>query len=112
MFPDFTNCDDVVAKSNFSSPLMMLWHKKHCNWYLNVFNLQHRLVLDHLTSGKYHSVSDAHNALEVASMPKTNIAPERDFAVLNRLLSENSNATYIALESLLLYSQNQTTKWL
>lgn len=32
--------------------------------------------------------------------------------MLDRLLSEKPNATYIALKSLLLYSQNQTSEWL
>jgi len=36
----------------------------------------------------------------------------RDFAVLDRLLSEKPNARYIALESLLMYSHNQTSQWL
>lgn len=32
--------------------------------------------------------------------------------VLDRLMAEKPNATHIALESLLLYSHNQTSKWL
>ena len=40
------------------------------------------------------------------------MAPEHDFAILDRLLSQKPNATYIALESLLLYSQNRTSEWL
>ena len=36
----------------------------------------------------------------------------RDFAALDRLLSQKPNATHIALESLLLYSYNKTSSWL
>ncbi len=39
-----------------------------------------RLVLDHLPGGEFHSVSDAQIAREVKFVPKTNVAPERDFA--------------------------------
>ena len=45
-------------------------------------------------------------------MPKSNIVPERDFAVLDRLMTQKPNATYIVLESLLLYSHNKTATWL
>ena len=45
-------------------------------------------------------------------MPKTNVTPERDFAVLDRLMTQKPNATYIALELLLLYSHNKTATWL
>ena len=70
-------------------------------------------MIDHLPGGKYHSsLCEPEIASEVASVPKTNVAPERDFAVLDRLLSQKPNANYIALESLLLYSQNKTSKWL
>ncbi len=71
-----------------------------------------RLLLDHLPGGKYNSISDAAIIKETASVPTTNVAPERDFAVLDRLMSQKPNATTIALESLLLYSQNKTSDWL
>ena len=38
--------------------------------------------------------------------------PERDFAVLDRLMTQKPIATYIALESLLLCSHNKTATWL
>ena len=43
---------------------------------------------------------------ETNSVPKTNVSPERDFAILDRLMSEKPNATYIALEAVILYSHN------
>ena len=45
---------------------------------------------------------------ETSSVPTTNVNPERDFAMLDRLMSEKPNA----LESLILFSHNQTSKWL
>ena len=49
---------------------------------------------------------------ETNSVPKTNVSPERDFAILDRLMAQKPNATYIALESVLLYSHNKTSSWL
>ncbi len=65
-----------------------------------------------LPGGEFHGITDPHVAAEVEFVPKSNVAPERDFAVLDRLLSEKPNASYIALESLLLYSHNKTSAWL
>ena len=44
-------------------------------------------------------------------MPTTNVAPERDFAVLDRLLHEKPNAMSIALEAMILFSHNKTASW-
>lgn len=71
-----------------------------------------RLLLDHLPGGEFHTVRDVAVIEETRSVPTTNVNPERDFAVLDRLMSEKPNATHIALESLLLFSHNQTSKWL
>lgn len=70
-----------------------------------------RLLLDHLPGGIYYSVTDA-MVEETLSVPTTNVNPERDFAMLDRLMSEKPNATHIALESLILFSHNQTSTWL
>ena len=71
-----------------------------------------RLLVDHLDGGKFYEVTDATVIEETRSVPTTNVNPERDFAVLDRFLSQKPNATHIALESLLLYSHNQTSAWL
>ena len=71
-----------------------------------------RLLLDHLPGGEFHTVRDVTVIEETRSVPTTNVNPERDFAVLDRLMSEKPNATHIALESLLLFSHNQISKWL
>ena len=50
--------------------------------------------------------------LWLKKQPTTNVNPERDFAMLDRLMSEKPNATHIALESLILFSHNQTSTWM
>ena len=70
-----------------------------------------RLLIDHLPDGIYSSFNNDLRE-EVASVPTTNVAPERDFAMLDRLLREKPNATTIALESMILYSHNKTSNWL
>ena len=71
-----------------------------------------RLLLDHLPGGKHHSLSDSTMIEETRSVPTTNVAPERDFAVLDRLIREKPNASVVALESTILYSHNKTSVWL
>lgn len=51
-----------------------------------------RLLLDHLPGGEYNAVTDGSLITETASVPVTNVSPERDFAVLDRLLREKPNA--------------------
>ena len=45
-------------------------------------------------------------------MPNSNTISERDFAKLDRLLREKPNATTVALEGLVLFSNNKTAEWL
>ena len=71
-----------------------------------------RLLLDHLPGGVYNSVTDAMIVNETASVPTTNVAPERDFAVLDRMIREKPNANLVALESMILYSHNKSSLWL
>ena len=49
---------------------------------------------------------------ETASVPTTNVSPERDFAVLDRLLREKPNAHLVALEAMILFSHNKASSWL
>ena len=65
---------------------------------------------DHLQGGDNDSVTDTVLIEETKSVPLTNVAPERDFAVLDRLIFHKPNATTIALESIILYSHNKTSK--
>ena len=71
-----------------------------------------QLLADHLPGGEFHSVTDTAIVDETKSVPPTNVSPERDFAILDRLMSEKPNASHIALESMLLFSHNKTSEWL
>ena len=71
-----------------------------------------RLLLDHLPGGVYNSVTDAMIVNKTASVQTTNVAPERDFAVLDRMIREKPNANLVALESMILYSHNMSSLWL
>ena len=113
LFPDFTNTDDHVAQCLFQSSeydgiveeLLQLLFKSFAQ-------TTQRLLIDHLPGGEFHDVTDPVLIAETKSVPTTNVNPERDFAVLDRLMSQKPNATYIALEALLLYSHNKTSSWL
>ena len=71
-----------------------------------------RLLVDHLPGGVFHSVTDPVIVQETAGVPVTNVSPERDFAVLDRMLREKPNASLVALESMILYSHNKSALWL
>lgn len=71
-----------------------------------------RLLIDHLPGGIHHNVTEKEIIEETASVPTTNVSPERDFAVLDRLLREKPNARLIALEAMILFSHNKTSSWM
>lgn len=71
-----------------------------------------RLLLDHLPGGLYNSITDSSLIEETASVPTTNVAPKRDFAVLDRVMREKPNAHLVALEAIILYSHNKSACWL
>ncbi|CAC5393310.1 unnamed protein product [Mytilus coruscus] len=60
------------------------------------------------------NTDDVHKDMRVESrtVSTTNIVADRDFANLDRLRSEKPNANTIALEGIILYSNNKTLKWL
>jgi len=68
-----------------------------------------RLLIDHLPEGKHYSITDTVMINETASVPTTNVSPERDFAILDRLMQQKPNANTIALEAMILYSRNNTS---
>ena len=71
-----------------------------------------RLLIDHLPEGKHYSITDTVMINETASVPTTNVSPECDFAILDRLMQQKPNANTIALEAMILYSRNNTSDWL
>ena len=60
-----------------------------------------RLLHDHLTGGELDNPSHQLQE-ETKSVPKTNTVSEHDFAKLDRLLREKSNATTLYLEAMIL----------
>lgn len=114
LFPDFTNSDDPVAKDLFQpSPEANVMTQEVLQLIFQSFAITlQRLVVDHLPGGIYNAVVDPQVIKETKSVPKTNVTLARDFAVLDRLMTQKPNATYIGLESLLLYSHNKTAAWL
>ena len=66
-----------------------------------------RMVADHL-GDTYKDITDD----EIASVPKTNVVSERDFAQLDRLLRQKPNASTLALEAMILFANNKTAGWL
>ena len=113
LFPDFTNTTDEVALELCKPSLFDSMAQELLQLLCKSFSAtMQRMLIDHLPGGEFHSVTDPPMICETKSVPVTNVTPERDFAVLDRLLSQKPNATYIALESLLLFSHNKTPAWL
>ena len=113
LFPDFTNyADEVAMFLNKPSPVDSMVQELLQLLCESFSATMQRQLIDHLPGGEFHSVSNSQILHETKSVPKTNVTPERDFAVLDRLLAQKPNASYIALESLLLFSHNQTAIWL
>jgi hypothetical protein len=50
--------------------------------------------------------------IESKTVAITNIVSERDFTNLDRLRKEKTNANTIALEGIILFSNNKTLQWL
>ena len=73
--------------------------------------LAHRMLEDHLKGGQYHS-PDSHLQMQTESVPTTNAISERDFGKFDRLLREKPHATTLAIEAMILYSNNKTSEWL
>ena len=108
LFEDYTNTTDEVALHIFESSE----EDSMVQEILQTLFKSISLTIQRLLIDEFHGVTDPSIVLETKSVPKTNVTPERNFAVLDRLLSEKPNATYIALESLLLFSHNKTSTWL
>lgn len=113
LFAAHTDPNDEVARFLFQSTENDAMVQELLQLIFKSFSLTlQRLLVDHLPGGEFHGVTDPTILSETKSVPKTNVSPERDFAILDRLMSQKPNATYIALESLLLYSHNKTSAWL
>ena len=69
-----------------------------------------RMLTDHLEGGKYDK-PDAEMIEECTNAPKTNVVPERDFGMLDRLLAQKPNATTLVCEGILMFTKNDTKSW-
>ena len=111
-FDDFPPSEDEIYNSFFAS-------SDYDNTVCEVLKLMfsafyshiEHLVEDHLAGGKYDNITET-LCEETLSVPNTNTISERDFAQLDHLLKEKSNATMLSLEALILFNNNQTSKWL
>lgn len=70
-----------------------------------------RMLADHLEGGKYDISAHPQEQLETQSVQKTNVGPERNFGMLDRLMVEKPRATSIVLEGIVLFNKNQTGSW-
>ena len=68
-----------------------------------------RMLADHLTGGKYYQASKEVRE-ESKSVLKTNVVPERDFGMLDRLMALKPNATTMVYEGIM-FSKNNTKGW-
>ena len=69
-----------------------------------------RMLTDHLEGGKYDK-PDAAIIDECTNAQKTNVVPERDFGMLDRLLAQKPNATTLVCEGILMFTKNDTKSW-
>ena len=67
-----------------------------------------RMLADHLAKGKYSGSASEALASETKSVAKTNVNPERDFGMLDRLMVEKPRATSLVLEGIIMFRKNQT----
>ena len=67
-----------------------------------------RMLEDHLPGGKYANQTPAEFCGETKSVEKTNVLPERDFGMFDRLMVEKPCATTLVLEGIVMFNKNQT----
>ncbi|MES9884866.1 MAG: hypothetical protein ABW185_28810 [Sedimenticola sp.] len=70
-----------------------------------------RQAKDQLPGGRYWDL-DPHTVQRMSSVPTTNTASERDFAQLDILMRTKPSASTVALESIIMWSNNKTSAWL
>ena len=69
-----------------------------------------RLLADHLEGGKYEAPSEEQKN-ESKTVVKTNVMPERDFGMLDRLIMEKPRSTTLVLEGIIMFNKNKTGAW-
>jgi len=112
LFPDYPPTQDeifdsLVKPSDLDSTAQEILQVL----FTSLLVLVKRLLVDHLPGGVLDNPSQQ-LVTETKSVPNSNTVSERDFAKLDRLLWEKPNATTVALEGLVLFSNNKTAEWL
>lgn len=104
---NFVHIDDVwsaLVESNASDTMTI----EVLQLLISAFSItSQRLLIDHLPGEKYHSVDDPVLVQETATVPTINATCH-----LDRLIRQKPNACIVALESMILYSQNRSSSWL
>lgn len=71
-----------------------------------------RLLSDHLKGRKYDlQAEDEKLRQETRGVMKTNVIPERDFGMLDRLVMEKPRSTTLVYEGIIMFNKNQTGAW-
>ena len=96
---------DTLIQSNSTDKMTLELLQLLCNTFSVTTQ---RLLIDHLPNGIYYNVTNEELIRETASVPTTNVSPERDFAVLDRFLREKPNAHLISLEAIILFAHDST----
>ena len=117
IYPDFTEQDDVFdclfADHNLELNILTIEALQVlCTNFLIIIKRQ---LGDNLPGGKYN-IDTAENFKELrqssSTVANTNIISERDFANLDSLRREKPNANTVALEGMILFTNNKTLNWL
>ena len=69
-----------------------------------------RMLADHLKDGKLDKANENLYS-ELESCPTTNVYPESNFGVLDRLMREMPNANEITIESIIMCKSNKMKRW-
>ena len=100
---------DALLKPSTLDPLV----QEILQYLFSAFSaLLNRMVVDHLSGGRYDVELTEAKLKETASVQKTNTISERDFAQLDRLLREKPNATTMSIEAMVMFSNNKTSRWI
>ena len=97
----------LTAKSKYDDTVSTILKTLTKSWY----DLLRRLLVDHITGGKFHSMSDE-DKIATSSVVKHNKIAEELFGQLDRLMHVRPRATVLTNESHIMYNKNRTSDWL
>ncbi|CAC5361729.1 unnamed protein product [Mytilus coruscus] len=118
-YPEFTKKDEVFnslfINNDLDEELNLLTIEALQIILINFLIIIERQLSDCLPGGIFNENTEGVNKdlrVESTTVATTNIVSERDFANLDRLRREKPNANTIALEGIILFSNNKTLRWL